>query len=91
VLPGGNRSPAPISKTLADGSHRSISYVGPIQVSAANRMDFTRAMVLGNQVLLGAIPMEDTDLVVNPQTQQVIPNPENPNIAGSLAMGVRHR
>jgi len=42
-----------------------------------------------DQVLLGAIPMEDMDLVVQPRTQQVVPNPENPNIAGSLAVGVR--
>jgi hypothetical protein len=31
--------------------------------------------------------MEDMDLVVNPRTQQVIANPVNPNIAGSIAMG----
>ena len=77
--------------TLADGSRQLISYVGPIQISVANRMGFTGAMVLGDQVLLGAIPMEDMDLVVNPLTRQVIPNPEYPNIAGSLAMGVRYR
>jgi len=77
--------------TLADGSRQSISYVGPIAVFVANRRGLTGAMVLGDQVLLGAIPMEDMDLVVNPRSQQVIPNPENPNIAGSLAMGVRYR
>src|SRR5262249_28753964 len=77
--------------TLANGSRQLISYVGPIQISVANRMGFTGAMVLGDQVLLGAIPMEDMDLVVNPRTRQVIPNPEHPNIAGSLAMGVRYR
>src|SRR5258705_2674846 len=77
--------------TLADGSRRSVSYVGPIEVRVANRRGFTGAMVLGNEVLLGAIPMEDMDLVVNPKTQQVIANPEYPNIAGSLAMGVRYR
>lgn len=77
--------------TLADGSRRLISYVGPLAVAVANRRGLAGAMVLGNQVLLGAIPMEDMDLVVNPRTRQVIPNPENPNIAGSLAMGVRYR
>jgi clan AA aspartic protease len=74
---------------LADGSLQLASYVGPIMISLANRRGFAGAMVLGNQVLLGAIPMEDMDLVVHPRTQQVIPNPENPNIAGSIAMGVR--
>ena len=46
-------------------------------------------MVLGNEVLLGAIPMEDLDLVVVPGTRRVIPNPANPNIAASIAKGLR--
>ena len=74
---------------LADGSRQVVSYVGPLVISVANRRGIAGAMVLGNQVLLGAIPMEDMDLVVQPRTQQVVPNPENPNIAGSLAVGVR--
>jgi clan AA aspartic protease len=75
---------------VADGTRRTVSYVGPLAVSVANRKGLTGAMVLGNQVLLGAIPMEDMDLVVHPVSRQVIPNPENPNIAGSLALGERH-
>ncbi|MFL6805669.1 MAG: hypothetical protein ACJ8FM_16940 [Xanthobacteraceae bacterium] len=73
--------------TLADGSRQTVPYMGPILLFIANRRGFAGAMVLGNQVLLGAIPMEDMDLVVNPRTQQVIANPVNPNIAGSIAMG----
>jgi clan AA aspartic protease len=74
---------------LADGRRQVVSYVGPLAISVANRKGLAGAMVMGNQVLLGAIPMEDMDLVVNPRTQQVVPNPENPNIAGSIAVGVR--
>jgi clan AA aspartic protease len=74
--------------TLAGGSRQVASYVGPLVVSVANRKGFSGAMVLGNRVLLGVIPMEDMDLVINPKTQQVIANPANPNIAGSIAMGV---
>jgi clan AA aspartic protease len=74
---------------LADGSRHVVSYVGPLAISVANRKGLAGAMVLGNQVLLGVIPMEDMDLVVHPRTRQVVPNPENPNIAGSIAMGVR--
>lgn len=77
--------------TLADGSRKSVSYVGPLALAVANRKGLAGAMVRGDQVLLGAIPMEDMDLVVHPRTQQVVPNPENPNIAGSMAMGVRNR
>jgi clan AA aspartic protease len=49
---------------LADGRRRTVPYMGPIEVSFANRRCFTGAMVLGNEVLLGAIPMEDMDLVL---------------------------
>lgn len=73
--------------TIADGSKRLVSYMGPIIVSVHNRQCFAGAMVIGNQPLLGAIPMEDMDLVVLPGTRQVGVNPENPNIAGSIAMG----
>jgi hypothetical protein len=44
---------------------------------------------MGDRVLLGAVPMEDMDVVVHPKSREVIPNPANPNIAVSLAMGVR--
>jgi len=77
--------------TIADGSRRLAPYVGPLMVAFANRRCYTGTMVLGEQALLGVIPMEDMDLVVHPKTQKVVPNPENPNIAGSMAMGVRHR
>jgi clan AA aspartic protease len=75
---------------LADGSRRVLSYVGPLSIAVANRKGLAGAMVLGDQVLLGAIPMEDMDLVVHPGTRQVIPNPANPNMAGTIVMGVRH-
>jgi clan AA aspartic protease len=75
--------------TIADGSRRLVPYMGPMIVSFANRRCYAGAMVLGNQALLGAIPMEDMDLVVQPGTREVQVNPANPNVAGSLAMGVR--
>ncbi len=75
--------------TLADGTRRLVSYVGPLLVTVANRKGLAGAMVLGTDVLLGAIPMEDLDLVVVPGTRQVIPNPANPNIAASIAKGMR--
>src|SRR5580658_528416 len=61
--------------TLADGSKRLIPYVGPVRVQFANRQCFVGAMVLGDDALLGAIPMEDMDLVVRPMTQDVAVNP----------------
>lgn len=71
--------------TLADGSKKAVSYVGPIEVRFANRRCFVGAMVLGDEVLLGAIPMEDMDLIVRPLSREVLVNPMSPNIPSSLA------
>ena len=70
---------------LADGHRRSVPYMGPVEVRFANRRCFTGAMVLGDEVLLGAIPMDDMDLVLQPQLQQLTVNPSSPNLATSLA------
>lgn len=71
--------------TLADGHRVAVPYVGPIEVRFKNRRCFTGAMVMGDEPLLGAIPMEDMDLVVPPSRQTVDVNPESPNIPSSLA------
>ena len=70
---------------LADGHRRSVPYMGPVEVRFANRRCFTGAMVLGDEVLLGAIPMEDMDLVRQPQLQQLTVNPASPNLPTSVA------
>jgi len=62
-----------------------VPYIGPIEVRFANRRCFTGAMVLGDEVLLGAIPMEDMDLVLKPQLQSIAVNPASPNIPLSQA------
>lgn len=67
--------------TLADGKTRTCPYVGPVEIHFDNRMSFVGAMMLGDEVLLGAIPMEDLDVVVHPSTQTLIVNPANPNMA----------
>lgn len=71
--------------TIADGSKRLVPYVGPIEIRFKNRVGYTGALVMGDQVLLGAIPMEDMDLIVRPKTRSIDVNPENPNIACSIA------
>lgn len=75
--------------TLADGRKESVDYVGPVTVEVFGRHAFTGAMVMGDTVLLGAIPMQAMDVLVDPRREQLIPNPQNPNIPGALAMGVR--
>jgi clan AA aspartic protease len=71
--------------TLADGNRKLVPYVGPIELRFKNRIGFAGALVMGDQALLGAIPMEDMDLVVVPKTREVIVNPSSPNIASSIA------
>lgn len=70
---------------LADGSQRLVPYVGPVEVRFKNRVGFVGALVMGDQALLGAIPMEDMDLVILPKTKKLDVNPASPNIATSLA------
>jgi clan AA aspartic protease len=65
--------------TVADGTSHQVPYVGPIRVDFENRFCFVGALVIGDETLLGAVPMEDMDLVVHPGTQQLMPNPLHPN------------
>ncbi len=69
--------------TIADGSKRLVPYVGPIEIRFKNRVGFGGALVIGDQVLLGAIPMEDMDLVVSPKDRAIDVNPASPNVACS--------
>ena len=74
--------------TLADGSKKLVPYVGPIEIRFKNRVGFTGALVMGDQILLGAIPMEDMDLVIIPRKRILDVNPDSPNIASSIAKRV---
>jgi clan AA aspartic protease len=69
---------------LADGSRATFPYVGPVMLRFKNRTGFVGALVLGDEVLLGAIPLEDMDLVVNPRDRTVDVNPDSPNIASGV-------
>ena len=70
--------------STADGKKHKCPYVGPVEVTFGNRTCFVGALVLGDDVLLGAVPMEDLDLVISPANQSVIVNPETPNIPGAV-------
>ncbi len=70
---------------LADGNSSLVSYVGPIKVVFEERLCFVGAMVLGDEVLMGAIPLEDMDLIIHPKLLKISVNPESPNIASGLA------
>ncbi len=67
--------------TTADGSSHTVPYAGPVRITFENRNCFVGALIMGNEVLLGAVPMEDMDLVVLPKLLKLSVNPESPNIA----------
>jgi clan AA aspartic protease len=66
--------------TVADGRSMKVPYVGPIKVSFENRICYVGGLVMGDEVLLGAVPMEDMDLVLSPSQQKITVNPISPNI-----------
>ena len=68
---------------LADGSVKEYDVVGPIIVKFKNRTAICSALVLdGNsEPLLGAIPLEEMDVVIHPQRQELIVNPDHPYYA----------
>lgn len=70
--------------TIADGRVSLVPYVGPVQVRFNNRSCFVGALVLGDEVLLGAVPMEDMDLIVSPSHKSLVVNPESPNYPHAL-------
>ena len=70
--------------TVADGRKIVVPYVGPVELHFKNRVGFAGALVMGDEVLLGAIPMEDMDLIIIPKTRTLDVNPETPNIASSI-------
>ena len=65
---------------LADGTLTTYDVVGPIEVRIPHRRCNVDAMVLPGdaEVLLGAIPMEDMDLVINPKKQTIEVDPSMP-------------
>jgi clan AA aspartic protease len=70
--------------TTADERSHAIPYVGPVQIRFENRTCFTGALVIGDSVLLGAVPMEDMDLVVSRSRQTITVNPQCPNLPSAV-------
>ena len=70
--------------TVADGRRQLVPYVGPVEVLFENRNCYVGALVLGDEVLLGAMPMQDMDLVISPYRETVVVNPESPNFPHAL-------
>jgi clan AA aspartic protease len=72
--------------TVANGKKEVVPYVGPVKIACLRRSCYGGALVLGDRVLLGAVPMEDMDLVISPTKRKVTVNPESPNIPSAIVM-----
>ncbi|MBS0659468.1 MAG: clan AA aspartic protease [Verrucomicrobia bacterium] len=70
--------------TTADGSHHLVPYAGPVEVLFEDRNCFVGALIMGDEVLLGAVPMEDMDLIVSPAHRKLVVNPDFPNFPHAL-------
>ncbi len=68
---------------LADSSFAECEIVGPIDVRFKTRSTTCRAVVLpgATEVLLGAIPLEDMDVVIDLKNQELTLPPDRPYIA----------
>ena len=68
---------------MADGSLIRCGVVGPIEVRFGNRYTSCNAYLLpgDSEPLLGVIPMESMDVLVDPGRQELIVNPDYPDFA----------
>ncbi len=68
---------------LADGRFGEFDVVGPIDLRFKNRTVNCSAFVLpGNSApLLGVIPLEEMDVLIDPNIEELVVNPEHPYFA----------
>jgi hypothetical protein len=67
-------------KSIADGSYRKCDYVGPVNIYFENRFSGVHALVLpgADEVLLGVIPLEEMDVIIDPLSEQLVVHPDRP-------------
>jgi clan AA aspartic protease len=72
--------------TLADETKRQVEIVGPLEIRFENRVTVANAIVLPgiNEVLLGSVPMESLDVVIDPKRRTLEVNPASPDIPSTI-------
>jgi len=75
-----------VNTELANGEVMQADVVGPIEVRFQNRKTIVNAVVVeaDTDVLLGAIPMQSMDVMIDPKREQLIVNPDSPDRAYML-------
>jgi clan AA aspartic protease len=68
---------------MANGSVEEHDVVGPIEIKFKNRSAVCNAVVLpgDNEPLLGAIPMEEMDVIIHPRSNELVVHPDHPYFA----------
>jgi clan AA aspartic protease len=67
------------SLTVADTRRVRCPRIQPVEIRFDDRTYVTEAAVLGGECLMGVLPLEAMDLVVNPKLERVTPNPAHPD------------
>jgi clan AA aspartic protease len=76
---------------LANSHIHEYDVVAPVEVRFKNRRTICQALVLpgDSEPLLGAIPMEDMDVIISPARQELIVHPDHPYFAVVKMKGCR--
>ena len=75
-----------VNVELADGQQTKCDLVGPIKINFRTRTTTCMAVVLpgATEVLLGAIPLEGMDVIIDPARQELTLPPARPHIAQTI-------
>jgi clan AA aspartic protease len=57
---------------LADGRRFEAPRIGPLEIQFEGRSIYFEAFVLGDECLMGQIPLEGLDLIVDPKRQRLV-------------------
>ena len=63
----------------ADGRQLKVPQIAPIEIAYENRTYVTEALVMGDEALMGVLPLEAMDLLIDPTQQRILVNPNHPN------------
>jgi len=68
---------------LGNGEWKVFDIVGPVEVRFANRKAVCNAFLLpgDSEPLLGSIPMEEMDVLIDTKRQELVVNPKHPDFA----------
>ncbi|MBC8042718.1 MAG: clan AA aspartic protease [Rhizobacter sp.] len=64
----------------ANSDFQQVPVTTGVEIKFENRRALCNPVMIGDAVLLGAMPMEAMDVVIHPKTQKLIVNPEHPNL-----------